>query len=234
MDFPAVKTFCSGYAADIHDLAAANVQSGNLRHIPAGKDKIPDMEVLCHTPPANTLWNHRHVPLDAPAKYNLGGRLAAFRINFNQKPVVEDVFPAFRQRPPRLGLDSETFHSPDCRSLLAERMDFRPIDHGYSLMVETEIRQTIRFKTAAQYGTLSKAAEALNTSQPVLSRTMRRLEEELQVSLFDRQKNKLTLTQSGDVAVACAQKVLEEVRRMVEQVRAVQGGTTEKKPSEHP
>lgn len=83
-----------------------------------------------------------------------------------------------------------------------------------------ELSQLEQLAAVAQYGTLSKAAEALNTSQPVLSRTMRRLEEELQVSLFDRQKNKLTLTQSGDVAVACAQKVLEEVRRMVEQVRA--------------
>ena len=83
-----------------------------------------------------------------------------------------------------------------------------------------EFNQLEHLAALAQYGTLSKAAEALNTSQPVLSRTMQRLEEELQVSLFDRQKNKLTLNSNGEVAVQCAQKVLEEARRMVEQVRA--------------
>lgn len=84
-----------------------------------------------------------------------------------------------------------------------------------------ELTQLEHLAALAQYGTLSKAAEELHTSQPVLSRTMQRLEEELQVSLFDRQKNKLTLNQNGEVAVRCAQKVLEEARRMVEQVRTL-------------
>lgn len=83
-----------------------------------------------------------------------------------------------------------------------------------------ELSQLEQLEALAQYGTLSRAAEALNTSQPVLSRTMQKLEEELQVSLFDRQKNRLTLNPNGEVAVQCAQKVLEEARRMVEQVRA--------------
>lgn len=83
-----------------------------------------------------------------------------------------------------------------------------------------ELSQLEHLTAVARYGTLSRAAEALNTSQPVLSRTMQKLEEELQVSLFDRRKNKLTLNQNGEVAVQCAQKVLEEARRMVEQVRA--------------
>lgn len=83
-----------------------------------------------------------------------------------------------------------------------------------------ELSQLEHLAALAQYGTLSRAAEALNTSQPVLSRTMQKLEEELQVSLFDRRKNRLTLNPNGEVAVQCAQKVLEEARRMVEQVRA--------------
>lgn len=83
-----------------------------------------------------------------------------------------------------------------------------------------ELSQLEHLVAVAQYGTLSRAAEALNTSQPVLSRTMQRLEEELQVSLFDRRKNRLTLNPNGEVAVQCARKVLEEARRMAEQVRA--------------
>ena len=42
-----------------------------------------------------------------------------------------------------------------------------------------ELSQLEHLAALAQYGTLSRAAEALNTSQPVLSRTMQRLEEEL-------------------------------------------------------
>ena len=83
-----------------------------------------------------------------------------------------------------------------------------------------ELSQLEQLAAVAEYGTLSKAAEALNTSQPVLSRTMRSLEEELQVSLFDRRRNRLTLNRNGELAVRCAGKVLEEARRMVEQVRS--------------
>lgn len=83
-----------------------------------------------------------------------------------------------------------------------------------------ELYQLEQFVAVAQYGTLSRAAAELHTSQPVLSRNMQRLEEELQVQLFERQKNKLTFNPNGETAVQWAEKVLEEARRMVEQVRA--------------
>ncbi|ANU48450.1 LysR family transcriptional regulator [Enterocloster clostridioformis] len=83
-----------------------------------------------------------------------------------------------------------------------------------------ELYQLEHLLAVAQYGTLSKAAEELHTSQPVLSRTMQKLEDELQVQLFDRQKNKLTFNKNGEVAVQYAEKVLDEALRMVEQVRA--------------
>ena len=54
-------------------------------------------------------------------------------------------------------------------------------------MMELEqLRQLVAF---AEQGTLSRAAEELHISQPSLSRTMQALEEELQASLFIRQKN---------------------------------------------
>lgn len=53
-------------------------------------------------------------------------------------------------------------------------------------MIELEqLRQLVAFD---EYGTLSKAAEALHISQPSLSRTMQTLEEELQASLFIRKR----------------------------------------------
>ena len=71
-----------------------------------------------------------------------------------------------------------------------------------------------------KFGTLSQAAEALHISQPALSRSMQKLEEELQVPLFDRQKNKIRLNHNGQLAVDHARRILENVQDMVEQVQA--------------
>lgn len=84
-------------------------------------------------------------------------------------------------------------------------------------MVELEqLRQLVAF---AQYGTLSKAAEALHISQPSLSRTMQALEEELQAVLFTRQKNRIALNAAGRVAVEHAQHVLTAAEELTERVR---------------
>ena len=84
-------------------------------------------------------------------------------------------------------------------------------------MIELEqLRQLVAF---AQYGTLSRAAEALHISQPSLSRTMQALEEELQAVLFTRQKNRITLNAAGWVAVEHAQHVLSAAEELTEQVR---------------
>ena len=52
----------------------------------------------------------------------------------------------------------------------------------------------------ADCGTLSAAAEQLHISQPALSRSMQRLEAELQVTLFTRQKNRIELNECGRMA----------------------------------
>lgn len=58
------------------------------------------------------------------------------------------------------------------------------------------------------YGTLSNAAEKLLISQPALTRSMQRLEDELGVQLFIRSKNKMTLTETGYYAVSQARQLL--------------------------
>lgn len=70
-----------------------------------------------------------------------------------------------------------------------------------------------------KYGTLSKASENLHISQPSLSRSMQALEEELQVPLFNRYKNKLTLNENGKLAVEYAIKVIDQLNDMKSKVR---------------
>ena len=59
-----------------------------------------------------------------------------------------------------------------------------------------------------EYKTLAAAAEHLNVTQPTLTRGMKKIEDELQVTLFNRQKNRITLTDVGKVAAIEAKKVL--------------------------
>jgi DNA-binding transcriptional LysR family regulator len=71
-----------------------------------------------------------------------------------------------------------------------------------------------------EYGTLSAAAEQLHLAQPSLSRSMRKLEELLGVSLFDRQKNRIVLNQTGMLAAEHAKHILESEDAMIRQIRA--------------
>ena len=57
-----------------------------------------------------------------------------------------------------------------------------------------ELYQLAQLIAFAECGTLAGAAEQLHLSQPALSRSMQRLEAEMEVSLFKRQKNKIKLS----------------------------------------
>ena len=71
----------------------------------------------------------------------------------------------------------------------------------------------------ASCGTLSAAAEQLHISQPALSRSMQRLERELGVKLFDRQKSRLTLNENGKLAVRYARNLILQENSMIEHIR---------------
>lgn len=73
-----------------------------------------------------------------------------------------------------------------------------------------ELYQLIELVTFSQQGTLSKTAEQLHLSQPALTRSMQKLERELNVSIFIRQKNKIFLNPTGHFAVKCASKIIAE------------------------
>lgn len=83
-----------------------------------------------------------------------------------------------------------------------------------------ELYQLEQLYMVAQYGTLSGAAEQLHISQPALTRSMQKLEEELQISLFERTKNKITLNSNGKLAVEYARRLLDQSQEMVTELRA--------------
>lgn len=85
-------------------------------------------------------------------------------------------------------------------------------------MIENyQLEQLLAFH---EYGTLSAAAEHLDIAEPSLSRTMKKLEEELGVQLFERRKNRIALNQTGVLAVDHARLVLSKVEEMGRDVRS--------------
>lgn len=69
-----------------------------------------------------------------------------------------------------------------------------------------EFYQLEQLLRVADCGTLSGAAEQLHLSQPALSRSMQRLENDIGVPLFIRYKNKIELNENGQLAVEYAEK----------------------------
>ena len=82
-----------------------------------------------------------------------------------------------------------------------------------------ELYELRQFMTFADTGTLSEAADVLHLSQPALSRNMKKLEENLGISLFVRHKNKLALNENGKYVLTLARKVLEEADALKEKAR---------------
>jgi LysR family hydrogen peroxide-inducible transcriptional activator len=66
----------------------------------------------------------------------------------------------------------------------------------------------------AQTQHFSKAAEACHVSQPSLSIAIKKLEEELGITIFQRGKRQVEVTPEGEAVVQQAQKVIEEVEKL--------------------
>lgn len=72
------------------------------------------------------------------------------------------------------------------------------------------------FKTIAEEGSVSKAAEKLRLGQPTLSAQLKQFEETIGVQLFERQHKKLILTEQGQVALDYARNIFKMGSELVE------------------
>lgn len=75
-----------------------------------------------------------------------------------------------------------------------------------------ELRQLRYFTTIAQVGTITHAAEQLNVAQPALSRSIKKLEEELATELLIRNERGIRLTEAGEQLVTYAKDILAQVQ----------------------
>ncbi|MBB6307973.1 LysR family transcriptional regulator [Xanthobacter tagetidis] len=74
------------------------------------------------------------------------------------------------------------------------------------------IRQLEVFAAAARAPSFTQAAGMLGISQPALSETIRRIEQELGVRLFERTTRKVALTADGRALAGLAEEVVRDVR----------------------
>ena len=74
--------------------------------------------------------------------------------------------------------------------------------------------QLHQFLCVAKLGTVSAASEQLHISQPALSRSLARLEQELGTQLFDRNGRAISLNQAGATALEYVRSILHEERLM--------------------
>ena len=80
-------------------------------------------------------------------------------------------------------------------------------------MTLTELKYIVAVARERHFG---KAAEACYVSQPTLSVAIKKLEDELEVKLFERSAGEVTVTPLGDQIVQQAQSVLDQAASIKE------------------
>src|SRR3954468_21319354 len=89
-----------------------------------------------------------------------------------------------------------------------------------------DIRSLQQVIAVTKYGSFAKAAEALGVSQPNLSKSVARLEDELKLKLFDRTAKGSSLTPIGELIIERADAVIAETRDLARDAALLAGGET--------
>ncbi|MDQ2091211.1 LysR family transcriptional regulator [Marimonas arenosa] len=86
------------------------------------------------------------------------------------------------------------------------------------------LRQLQHFVLVAQERNFRRASERANLSQPALSHSIKALERDLGVQLFERTKHSVKLTAVGETVLKRAQSVLFEAENLTEEVGNLKSG----------
>lgn len=82
-----------------------------------------------------------------------------------------------------------------------------------------ELQQLKYFKTVAEMGKISDAAQSLFISPPALSTSISRLEKELGVKLFERTNNRILLNRQGQIFLRYVNRVFSELETAKTELR---------------
>jgi LysR family nitrogen assimilation transcriptional regulator len=83
-----------------------------------------------------------------------------------------------------------------------------------------ELRSLHYFVRIAELGSITRASAHLQIAQPALTRHIQRLEDELDAALFTRANRGVRLTEAGHKLLDSAQRILRDVERAGDEIRA--------------
>ena len=83
-----------------------------------------------------------------------------------------------------------------------------------------ELRSLHYFVRIAELGSITRASAHLQIAQPALTRHIQRLEDELDAALFTRANRGVRLTEAGQKLLDSAQRILRDVERAGDEIRA--------------
>ncbi|MGO3890478.1 MAG: LysR family transcriptional regulator [Paenalcaligenes sp.] len=86
-----------------------------------------------------------------------------------------------------------------------------------------EIHQIRAFVTVARLGNVTRAAEALNLTQPAVTTQVKALEQSLGVSLFERAAGRMSLSKAGERLLSTAEQLLVQARQLKSEAKQLQG-----------
>ena len=81
-----------------------------------------------------------------------------------------------------------------------------------------DLRHLRHLLAVASHSTVQAAADAIHLTQPALTKSIARFEEELDAKLFDRRGRRLVLTELGERLVERSEDLMRHVRELEEEV----------------
>ncbi|WP_191248059.1 LysR family transcriptional regulator [Amycolatopsis deserti] len=91
---------------------------------------------------------------------------------------------------------------------------------AFPALIDLDLRLVQSFVVVSEHQHFGRAAEALHTTQPSLSRQIRRLEQQLDVRLLDRTTHGTRLSEAGEVFLPQAVRLLRSAGQAMAQARA--------------
>ncbi len=96
-------------------------------------------------------------------------------------------------------------------------------ENGPGQVKTLDIKQLQYFIEINRFNSFSKAAEHLYVTQPTISKMIKNLEKEFNVSLFDRSKKRVVLTDAGKIILEQAQVILNAFKDLENQLENLSG-----------